>query len=792
MYNKLKKLIYIFLIFLQVLVPVNSYSAIFNSEFQTLSLDNLLIKNSFDGLCSNKSLYDNKVLTNETVLAMCNVVKKSKLCENVKKEELRSCQLNSQVSESSPLDLLSSCATGLFESIKDLLDFVWQVMKFAWSNATDTKKRSETTAQASAYMESASLYLNIEYEKSYEESSSPFRKMKALSNMGESIAKMIMGLVQTVIEKEVQEFACLNQEAKTKYTCKLIGDLFFPPAFALALIKKGPAALKSIGAIAKAFEKTTANIKNIRSPRPLNSRLNVISTADIRDKRELVGRFLDYKATDAIENQKWINSAKANSADMFFDIENAALKRLNDTLGDKNLVTALTNLHKNIFFENLQQFSKKYPGIEIGVYSDFKSMRLSIKGKLTKKQQSELNAIFKSSNDEFAKKVDNISGLKELRKENQNQWFNAGLGNSADEAGLSVRKARDYNRADQTSNLITYSEIKKDLSRSLKNSDIKRKNLVLLLKNKNGHQHFLEKNGKDFVPTREFFEVMRKQTSKTNKEVSTFIRNKYGLDLKDSDINRLKSYHESIDQFSPGIWVKERVVANLDKAHNGGFSADFAGMGAENLRQVALDVSRNSNNIDKALVQLRKGEEYVTKIFNHKKSEFLEISNKNAKKMSDHFDIKCSGDDCVAVPKKTLSLEDKKEIISTFARESDPASMRMSFIPKGVRQEHRTIVAVHGELVEKSLRAKITGLGLGKIGPDKMKQLLFALDMPKELGRGKINLIVGKGKGHTLDTAETNLMKKLFKEAVNTVNKDLSRELGKNIKYSSDLIINAN
>jgi hypothetical protein len=60
-------------------------------------------------------------------------------------------------------------------------------------------------------------------------------------------------------------------------------------------------------------------------------------------------------ATEA-ENRAWMKEAtrtKPDGKSLFLDIENSKMKFLNDTLKDKNLVTALTNRHKELLLKSL-------------------------------------------------------------------------------------------------------------------------------------------------------------------------------------------------------------------------------------------------------------------------------------------------------------------------------------------------------------------------------------------------------------------------------------------------------
>ncbi len=223
------------------------------------------------------------VTSSENLSDVCLATVQSEACKEIPENDLKSCSASVGEDSINGLDLLTSCAEGLFDSVSELVEFIWDVMKFAWSSATDSEYRGEIREQADAYMDSAKLYLMTEYQKAFEECSSPFKQVKALKKMGGAIANMIVDMVMEAVENEIQEFSCLNNPAKSKYTCQLLGDLFFPPAAALALIKKGPKALKGLGNVADSFGELKKKFKGKRKNVDFPGEKNIIDLSSVDD-----------------------------------------------------------------------------------------------------------------------------------------------------------------------------------------------------------------------------------------------------------------------------------------------------------------------------------------------------------------------------------------------------------------------------------------------------------------------------------------------------------------------------
>ena len=164
----------------------------------------------------------------------CETVTSSEICKNVEKKDLLNCDQPEESKEFDTFDFLAGCTTGLFDGVKAILKFMWDVLKWVWDKGTHPK---ESYQEASEVTESVKLYLSTEYDKAYDKASPPFRRTKAAKATSGAIANMLFTAIQDFMYKEYQEFGCLNFKARTYAMCKVAAELLVPPAVALKLLK---------------------------------------------------------------------------------------------------------------------------------------------------------------------------------------------------------------------------------------------------------------------------------------------------------------------------------------------------------------------------------------------------------------------------------------------------------------------------------------------------------------------------------------------------------------------------
>lgn len=179
---------------------------------------------------------------------VCDVLIKSEACKEVPSKDLLICKNDSVENKTNLWTLVQSCAVGVFESVEDLLKFIWDIMTWVGESASSGEKISE-------YSQMTKLYLHTEYQKAYAKTSPPMQNLKAAAQMGEAVSSLLLKSIQNIISENYQEFGCLNANARSRVTCKLIGSIFVPPAGAITLIKQGPKALNEVRKLKEAIAK---------------------------------------------------------------------------------------------------------------------------------------------------------------------------------------------------------------------------------------------------------------------------------------------------------------------------------------------------------------------------------------------------------------------------------------------------------------------------------------------------------------------------------------------------------
>ncbi len=501
------------------------------------------------------------------------------------------------------------------------------------------------------------------------------------------------------------------------------------------------------------------------------------SLSHIKSRGALVDQFEEYDpATDEMR-RIWIASAKANSAKAYVDIENGMLKRLND-LGDKEAITALTNVHKKVVIEGIEKLKRKYPDLDIKVYSDFKSIRLALDGEIPPAIQEELAKIFVSAGDEVSGLVNRLRESGELKipaSEHPTTWFAGGYGKSADEAGLAAREARcrhgkpcsspilDFSDPQNLQNLVEAREEIEDL-RVIVTSALKQVKSDVPMYNR--------VDGID-IPSPELIEVIRKNLDKNPEVLTSLIHDKFNVMIDQNITYDMIDYVNGLKRFEPGIWVESRQLASLDDAAHGGFSADFTGMGSYNIEQVAKDLATPTRSMDSLLSGLRAGEQRVTETFNAKKEFFEKITQKAYSENNIPTKIVCSGDDCVAYPLADTGLTPARQrdiqdsLIRSINASESPSGFRLAFIPPNTGRSIRSRLATHGELIEKQIRN--LAFGSRAIPFKNSKDITIAIRMPSSLGRGRVEVVIAGA--DKLTKSQKSELRKYVYDAIKVSNK---------------------
>ncbi|AFY00987.1 hypothetical protein Bdt_1288 [Bdellovibrio bacteriovorus str. Tiberius] len=551
----------------------------------------------------------------------------------------------------------------------------------------------------------------------------------------------LMSIAGSKIKEQYDRYMCYNALAREELECYAVGTVVDPTLLAGYFVK-GARAATAAGRLMKAEKEVQAGAE--------------VAAASAKISRsELTGRYISYSPTSVEQNTAWMARAEkgADSKVTFLDVENSQMKYLNDSLKDKNLVTGLTNYHKELLFDNIKALEAANPGLVIDKYSDFKSSRFAFSGKVPKDIDAQLKAVFDKTNADFNKKLKESDALAAGTK--TEDWFRAGIGNSADEANMAARYSRQLDKNEMQS--FSQGGLKTTMQQKLTGLEKQR----VELRREVGGTSMVDGNTFD----QDVFDIVRKGKGDTA-QVQQALKNRYALsEVSTGTVQKLQSYVNATDEFSPGIYIAKREIAHLNAADQGGLSVDIIGLGSANLKGTA-EALASSSNVNKALESTRAAEKAVTRKFNDQKKQFEDVLTRAVP--SGKLKSLCSGDDCVAVAVKPLNQAEKQDILKGLANTDYSGSYRLAFIPDGVQNvSARNALANHGESVEKILRQSLGS----EMEPRKLKGLTFGVDMrTQNLNEGSVKLLMGEANGVNLTAHERKRIQEAFKAAIQKFN----------------------
>jgi hypothetical protein len=184
----------------------------------------------FKSTCTNMST----PIPGQELNAFCEVIVNSPVCSEVEEGDRLNCTDMDESRDFNALEFIRGCTTGFADGVMDVLNFAWDVLGWVWDTI---RSPVEAVQEGWEYIESARLYLVNEYDQAYEEASSPFRSLKAAKEVLGSIFNLLLNSIQDFLQREYQEFGCMNFEARTNTMCKVMTEIIVPPASAFYLIK---------------------------------------------------------------------------------------------------------------------------------------------------------------------------------------------------------------------------------------------------------------------------------------------------------------------------------------------------------------------------------------------------------------------------------------------------------------------------------------------------------------------------------------------------------------------------
>ena len=404
---------------------------------------------------------------------------------------------------------------------------------------------------------------------------------------------------------------------------------------------------------------------------------------------------------------------------IFVDFQNSLMKYLNDNLGNKNVVTAITNHRLELTFEKLKALRTRYPQLREFSYDDFKSGRLAFEftdGKIPKEFRSDVDQILAQTEAEHVAELARIGIIPEgVDLVPPNRWFAAGTGQTADQANVATRYAA---RTGQTNVDFWDPVVRTNLEGRLSRTDTYRAGLMTSLRN----TPLAEKlpNGQ-YIPSTEVYESYR--GAKSTEDFARRIQERTQYSISAQAAQNLKNYLSMLDEWSTGLLVVEnRQAVTFSGSKHNGVNIDISGMGALNARELARSLV-GEKDITQALVKAREAERRATEIFERNKAAIVTAARSSLKGRGIEADIRVSGDDIVVLPTTgPLDANALAALHEAVAKSPSTSNVRISAVaPKVTKADE---LGVRGESLEK----KVRGLTLGSITDQSRYTLMVVTD----------------------------------------------------------------
>lgn len=482
-------------------------------------------------------------------------------------------------------------------------------------------------------------------------------------------------------------------------------------------------------------------------------------------RNQFVQKYASKVYASETQNKNWIQQVyqPSSSPHFYVAVENAQLKTLNDKIiRDKDLVTALTNFHKELFINNLKT---ALPENSFSLYSDFKSIRLRVYEASSESSFALLESIIRQTNKEFfehpyLKKIVREGDLKKA------DWFTLGIGNTEGESAFAARGARlssshtmRFNDPQFQTEMLQKLNAFKNLHYKL--LDIVRETNMVEDSSSIGLEFSLDL----FVHCRKAGDA----PTLLNYLLEEFPTAQIGTQTAKNFL----TYCSLADEFSPSLLTAKREVLTIDQAPHGVMALDFVGLGAENLKATKRALIQ-AKDLSDALNKSRLEEKVVTKSFIERKYMVQSVIHNY---FEGQVNIKFSGDDGVIIPHRDFSLGDQLSLLDRLSRLLDYPFFRMSAIKSdGSQSESSSQLISQAESIEKSLRPLLRR----ELGPEISKKIHVNIFNTEKNGIKKAFLLLQINT--SLNKTQVEVLYNVFRRAVKSVEREL-QDQGENIFF---------
>ena len=127
----------------------------------------------FNNLCQKEKCLKNRHKKTNDLKFLCEVILASEMCKETAKDDLLNCKNPYESKEFDTVHFFAGCIGGVFDYAKEMLSFVWGVVKWTYEKGLRSETYKGAYKEAAAIMDGAQLYLAREYRKAYLKSSEP-------------------------------------------------------------------------------------------------------------------------------------------------------------------------------------------------------------------------------------------------------------------------------------------------------------------------------------------------------------------------------------------------------------------------------------------------------------------------------------------------------------------------------------------------------------------------------------------------------------------------------------------
>lgn len=524
--------------------------------------------------------------------------------------------------------------------------------------------------------------------------------------------------------------------------------------------------------------------------------------------------YVSYRATTSQQNRRFIALAKNPDGRrrLFFHVENAALKTLNDCcLRDREISAALLNAYKKIFFEKLDSDPVLSAHLDAR-YADYKSIRLALReGSDRKEIERRLQVLYDQVGADFAKIVEEQRALVPLYSASTHRlarrpksWHLAGLGETADEASHAARDARRSDIADDGSvTPLHFAKRIEDFHTRLSNAEDARREVERRLGRSGGVMEPISETRRTKILSPEATDILRRveatDAASYVEAVKKEFKLRFDVDLSAEDVRALQSYYHLIDSFSPSIYVAQQDIVDLSLPQHGFVSVDLTGQNVRNLIEVMKSLEDSARQrrprptpedqervARYTLGKLREGQNRASDEFERIQAAFSDALARakreqgkdptglgGDKRFSQDNGILASGDDLIFAPNGELSVRERNSLLKHLAEAGVPSHYRVVFVPPHYKdggatpvtipERARAALIVRGEEIEKETRKVLKGI----VSREANNDVLIGVDLAVHTD-GKLSVAVRLAGSYNLVT----------RRKVQDIARSVSRNLG--------------